>query len=279
MIIKVCVGLLVATITTAATAQPVYRPVPISGVRHYSYQVLQTINGTMHKGYRTKFDIQSKGGELFAIVRSTSELDGGSWKPVTPDAACKKAMHGGTDSIARVKLYPLGNNAHNLGASFLDLCAPQAVFFPLTDILNAAMIPLPGTFNATKLRKLGDAGHLRLILDRQPVFRGGKDKHSQSAAVIASLSQPVELLRSAHRLLEMYSMSPIAPDSHVKATAPAWQRQRRIMALGLLAPSLQKAVLQGTYSPSVNHLLRELPPLAWSDQCNQSRALDENVIS
>ena len=127
-------------------------------------------------------------------------------------------------------------------------------------------------------RLIADGEHLRLIVDRQPVFRGGKNKHSEPAAVIATLSESVELLRSAHRLLKTYSMSPIAPDSHVNATAPAWQRQRRIMALGLLAPSLQKAVLQGTYSPSVNHLLGELPPLAWSDQCNQSSALSENLI-
>jgi hypothetical protein len=157
MIIKLNAALLAAAITTAVTSQPVYRAVPVPGVRHYTYQVIQTINGTTHKGYRTSFDIESKGGELFAIIRNTSELDGDSWKPVTPDAGCRKAMHGGADSIARVKLYPLGSNAHDLGASFLDLCAPQAVFFPLTDILNATMIPLPGTFNATDLRKIGDA--------------------------------------------------------------------------------------------------------------------------
>ena len=119
--------------------------------------MIQTINGTTHKGYRTLFDIESKGGELFAIVRSTSELDADKWKPVTPDPMCRKAMKGRTDSIARVKLYPLGSNAHDLGASFLDLCAPPAVFFPLTDILNAVMIPLPGTFRATELRRAGES--------------------------------------------------------------------------------------------------------------------------
>ncbi len=152
---KIGAAIVAAAMATAAS-KPVYQPIPVQGVRHYTYQVIQTINGTTHKGYRTNFDIESKGGELFAIVRSTSELDGDSWKAVTPDAACRKAMNGGADNIARVKLYPLGSNAHDLGASFLDLCAPPAVFFPLTDILNATMVPLPGTFNATKLRKVGD---------------------------------------------------------------------------------------------------------------------------
>lgn len=155
---KIIAALVAPAMATAATAsQPAYRPVPVSGVWHYTYQVIQTINGTTHKGYRTLFDLESKGGELFAIVRRTSQLDADSWKPVAPDPACRKAMNGGTDSIARVKLYPLGTNAHDLGAAFLDLCAPPAVFFPLTDILNAAMIPLPGTFRATELRKAGDS--------------------------------------------------------------------------------------------------------------------------
>jgi hypothetical protein len=119
----------------------------------YRYEVIQTINGTTRKGYRTEFDLEVKGGAEFAVVRATSELDNGAWKPVVPDAACRKAMNGTTNSLARAQLYPMNpNGAQKLGSGFLDVCAPSAVFFPLTDILNVAMLPMPGTFHASGLR-------------------------------------------------------------------------------------------------------------------------------
>jgi hypothetical protein len=153
------VAMLAALIGTAAasTVSPVYRTMPTPGVRHYNYEVIQTINDTTKKGYRTQFDLESKGNSLFAIVRATSELNNGVWKPGVPDAACREALNGSSDSLARVQLYPLdAGAAHDLGSSFLDLCAPPAIFFPLTDILNVMVIPIPGPFRAHELRKVGD---------------------------------------------------------------------------------------------------------------------------
>jgi site-specific DNA recombinase len=72
-------------------------------------------------------------------------------------------------------------------------------------------------------------------------------------------------LKSAHALLSQHQMSPLEPDAHCKAAAPAWQRQRHLMALGLLAPDLQRSMLEGRLG-SLPHQLRVDAPLAWADQ-------------
>jgi hypothetical protein len=142
----------------AATAGNVpYRQAPAPGVHHYVYQVNQTINGTTHKGYRTEFDLETKSGAVFADIRSTSELVNGAWKPVVPDPSCRKQLNGGPSSLARLQLYPIDPaKAHDLGSSFLALCAPPAIFFPLTDILNVMVIPYGSAFRAKELKKVGD---------------------------------------------------------------------------------------------------------------------------
>jgi hypothetical protein len=140
-----------------AGPRPPFRTMPTPGVRHYLYEVAQTINGTTHKGYRTEFDLEAKGGALVAIVRATAELDNGTWKTVVPDPVCRKAMNGTETTLARVRLYPIDpKETQKLGASFLAECAPPAIFFPLTDILNVMIIPIPGPFRASELRKVGE---------------------------------------------------------------------------------------------------------------------------
>lgn len=72
-------------------------------------------------------------------------------------------------------------------------------------------------------------------------------------------------LKHAHGLLSQYGMSPLAPHAHFRAVAPAWQRQRHLMALGLLAPDLQRAMFEGRLV-SLPSQLRVGAPLAWADQ-------------
>jgi len=73
-------------------------------------------------------------------------------------------------------------------------------------------------------------------------------------------------------------MSPLNAEQHFEASAPAWQRQRRIMALGLLAPSLQKDIARG----KVRWHLDQMPqymPLAWGDQlaCAAGNTADNDI--
>ena len=105
---------------------------------------------------------------------------------------------------------------------------------------------------------------LRVIVDRQPVFRGGRA--GGGAADGPANGDAIAVLRSAHRLLQEHSMSPLEPEAHSRATAPPWQRQRRIMALGLLSPQLQKAVLQRKLRGAEEQLSTHQLPLAWADQ-------------
>jgi len=111
-------------------------------------------------------------------------------------------------------------------------------------------------------RLITDGNDLRLIIEQQLSFRGGQ----ASRAPLSKSGPDAELLRRAHRLLEEYSMSPIEPFKHHEAAAPDWQRQRRIMCLGLLAPTVQKEILQGCDSCSIDVASASLLPLAWADQ-------------
>jgi hypothetical protein len=104
---------------------------------------------------------------------------------------------------------------------------------------------------------------LLLIIDRQPVFRGGDTSGRTTAD--APTTDAVALLRSAHQLLREHSMSPLEPEHHSLAAAPAWQRQRRMMSAGLLSPQVQKEIMRGSFNGSVDQLLT-CAPLAWADQ-------------
>jgi hypothetical protein len=149
--------LLIATLLAAAAGGPVYRTTPAPGLRRYVYQVTETVVGGPVHGYRTEFDLETSGGAIYAIVRKSAVLDG-TWKPVEPDAPCRAAMHGDATRLARVKLSPLAPEAaKTLGDSFLAMCAPPGVFFPLTDILNVAIIPISQRFRAAELRRVGQS--------------------------------------------------------------------------------------------------------------------------
>ncbi|MDP9421363.1 MAG: recombinase family protein [Pseudomonadota bacterium] len=104
-------------------------------------------------------------------------------------------------------------------------------------------------------------GRLRITVDWRPAARRQPS--------ISRLSPDADgvgaLLKDAHELLRRHSMSPMEPDVHSKSTAPTWQRQRRLMALGLLAPDLQRSMLEGRIR-SLTGQLSFLAPLAWSDQ-------------
>lgn len=152
------IALLFAAAIAAHPAGAVYRNPPKPGARHYVYKGSETLAGHVSRGYRTEFDLDHSGNATYAIVRKASVFDGTNWKPVQVDDKCRTAMHGDTTRLARVKLWPLSPDAaKTMGASFLDLCAPPGIFFPLTDILNVAIIATSDRFHAAALRKVGDS--------------------------------------------------------------------------------------------------------------------------
>jgi hypothetical protein len=150
------IAILIALSSAVHSNGSVCRTPPKTGVRHYLYQAIETVVGRESHGYRTQFDLQVSDGAIYAVIHKSSVLDG-SWKAVEPDPNCRAAMHGDSTSLARVKLSPLDPEvAKTLGSSFLAQCAPPGIFFPLTDILNVAIIPTSNRFRAAELRSVGD---------------------------------------------------------------------------------------------------------------------------
>jgi site-specific DNA recombinase len=111
-------------------------------------------------------------------------------------------------------------------------------------------------------RVVADGCDLRLVVDQCPSFRGGE----ASGVALKGIGQGAELLREAHRLLEQHSMSPLETSQHHNAAAPTWQRQRRLMTVGLLSPTIQKALMQHAFYDARDEFFNKPLPLAWSDQ-------------
>lgn len=114
---------------------------------------------------------------------------------------------------------------------------------------------------------IGD--HLQLSIDARPTWRGKtvRSRHHllddhEKLQVIA------DLVRTSHRKLADLHASPLDFEQHRHMTAPVneWTRQR--VAIGLLAPDIQKALLQGTAPPQLDpdRLLSPNMPLEWEAQ-------------
>jgi DNA invertase Pin-like site-specific DNA recombinase len=110
-------------------------------------------------------------------------------------------------------------------------------------------------------------GAIRLILDRAARFRGGAASGTGEQAGHRHSEVLVTMWKAAHDLLHRHSMSPLNEQAHHAADAPREQRHRRTMSLGLLAPSLQKQLANGSSGAGVDtKLLLQQMPLAWEDQ-------------
>lgn len=134
---------------------------------------------------------------------------------------------------------------------------PDAVQEPL-EALEAAASRLALRAAPDTISLLGSK--LKLTVDwRLP------DRRHHGALARQAIPECRNLLKRAHELLLEHSMSPLAPDSFADAKAPEWQRQRALMALGFLAPDLQKAILNGSDGMSTD-VLRLSASLAWADQ-------------
>ncbi len=143
----------------AAPGHPPWRSPASPGLRSYRYEVIETANGQVEKGYRADFDLKTgRDGVIDARVLTAAETsDGKVWAPVAVTDDCKHAMHAPPTGLASVRLWPVKQaGTAALGAEFLADCAPDAVFLPLTDILNVAIIPVAPNFKARALRKVGD---------------------------------------------------------------------------------------------------------------------------
>ncbi len=116
--------------------------------------------------------------------------------------------------------------------------------------------------------KIGD-DDLLLSLDARPVRRG-KSVRSIDCVLDAPEQRRVlaELVRTSHRKLTELNASPLHPEMHEHMSTPIneWTRER--IAIGLLAPDIQKALLTGKAPLGLypEKLLSRDMPLDWKGQ-------------
>lgn len=110
---------------------------------------------------------------------------------------------------------------------------------------------------------------LKLSLDGRPLKRG-KTVRAKPHLLddVEQRSVVADLGRTAHRKLGELNASPLHPEDHVHMTVPIneWTRQR--VVIGLLAPDIQKALLQGAAPANLDpdRLLSRDMPLDWAEQ-------------
>jgi site-specific DNA recombinase len=112
-------------------------------------------------------------------------------------------------------------------------------------------------------------GYLALSIDAGPVSRGrtlrSEDHYLDDTEKRRALA---ELVRTSHRKLRELNASPLFPEAHPQMAAPKndWARER--IAIGLLAPDIQKALLTGSAPKGLEPelLLSRDIPLDWDEQ-------------
>ncbi|HEY0958267.1 MAG TPA: recombinase family protein [Novosphingobium sp.] len=112
-------------------------------------------------------------------------------------------------------------------------------------------------------------GNLLLAIDAAGIRQGKAIRPSGDVLDRTEHSSILsELLRTSHRQLAKIYASPLSPASHPQMCTPIndWGRDR--MAICLLAPDIQKALLLGAAPPGLEaeQLLRRDLPLDWEEQ-------------
>jgi hypothetical protein len=110
---------------------------------------------------------------------------------------------------------------------------------------------------------------LQLSIDAKPMRRGKTVR-----AKVYLLDDPeqrqvlADLVRASHRTLAALKASPLQPECHQQMSTHNNEWKRARMAIGLLAPDIQKALLQGTGPANLDpdRLLSREMPLEWEGQ-------------
>lgn len=126
-------------------------------------------------------------------------------------------------------------------------------------------------FNAQAIDKNASiSGDTLTITIAHHAIRRGKTLNAAASIVDDAERRKMlaDLLRKSHALLTKLNASPLAPESHPQMTVPSneWSRQR--LAIGLLAPDIQKMLLHGKAPLRVtpDMLISRDLPMDWDEQ-------------
>lgn len=159
--VRLIAAAMLGTMTLAASAHAqAPRWVPEAGTYPYRYEAVTTVTGAPGNSFRLDYDLVSDGkGGLVAIVKGAWHRETApEWSDVEVEDACRKEMGAQGTELARVKLAPLPPEAMmNLSTGFMPDCAPQGIFFPMTDVLTVSMIQLSPIYGLATLTKPGDS--------------------------------------------------------------------------------------------------------------------------
>ncbi|MCW3846408.1 hypothetical protein OF829_04085 [Sphingomonas sp. LB-2] len=144
-----------------AQAQSAPRWIPEAGTHSYRYESITHIPNAPGQSFRLDYDLISDGkGGLVAVIKAAGhrDRDAGEWSDPEIDDACRTALHAQGSELARVTLSPIAPDvAQSLGSAFMPDCAPPDIFFPITDVLNVALIQVAPQFQIAQLAKPGDS--------------------------------------------------------------------------------------------------------------------------
>ena len=118
---------------------------------------------------------------------------------------------------------------------------------------------------------------LRLMLPVRPVFRGGRTwlvtPDGATGLARAKIDPALtKALWQAHRELARSKAGPLTPEEDlVEAQGVPDSYLRRLIRLAVLAPDIQRAILEGRQPAglTLQQLMDQEPPIAWPDQRQQ----------
>lgn len=154
-----CIALFgVAAPYATAAPPPPLRLQPIVSEHGYEYMVKETQAGRSGSGYVMDFRLRvARGGVVMAVVTSATVVAGDTRTPVAIDPACLRALHARRGELAEIRLAPLTPEQAKLGEAFMPFCAPAALFLPMTDILNVALVQTSKRFQIGRLTTVGQS--------------------------------------------------------------------------------------------------------------------------
>jgi hypothetical protein len=181
-----------AVVTLAALAASAARAA--DPPRVYRYEAEEMRGARTQAAHRMDFSLErADDGSLKAVVLGLDVIDdGGKWRPLDADEACRRAMHAPPGALAAVTLWPTREDP--LGPAFLDACAPSDLFYSLTDLLNVVIIPMAPQFDTTGLRRPGDAARLPGFTAHFARYRRRFDEASPGGELVLVSHTPRETI-------------------------------------------------------------------------------------